>query len=120
VTITTLQSEAQLHAAVSDYLDVALPKTAWFTTFPLGGGGAIRGAQLKRRGTKAGTPDVLIVYRGTPYFIELKRMKGGVVSEKQSECHVDLMAAGARVAICKSVEEVASVLRTWMPLRAMP
>jgi hypothetical protein len=46
--------ERDLHAAVADYLHLALrPPTTW-TTFPAGGGGLQRGRLLARLGFRPG------------------------------------------------------------------
>lgn len=112
-------SEATLHQLVSDWLDLALPDDAWFTTFPLGSGGMIRGAQLKARGTKRGTPDILLIYQSQAYFIELKTQTGRL-SDSQHECHESLALAGARVATCRSLKDVAAALKEWrVPYRIL-
>jgi len=70
-------TEAQFHKQVADYLRVALrPPTVW-TTIPAGGGGAIRGAQLKARGLQPGWPDIIIIDRGPNVIgLELKTKVG--------------------------------------------
>jgi len=112
-------TEAQLHKSVTDWLNLALVEPCWFTTFPAGGGGRIRGANLKGMGLKPGVPDILVLCpRKAPIWIELKTAKGKV-SKVQKECHQDLKAAGSVVAVCRTIGEVAEVLRGWqVPLRA--
>ena len=110
-------SEAQLHKAVAQYLDIALPADCWWTTFPSGGGGKVRGAQLKAMGLKPGVPDILIVRDSLGTFpaiiwIELKRLKG-VASIAQKVCHAELDARDMPVAICRSVEDVQETLIGW-------
>lgn len=113
--------EQALHRAVAHYLDLACPRggEVWWTTFPLGSGGSARGGQLKGMGTRAGTPDLLLIWQGRPYWIELKAGKGRL-SDEQRECHRDLYAAGSDcVAICWTAEQVETMLRMWqIPLRA--
>lgn len=110
-------TEAQLHRAVSDFLSVALGGCAWFTTIPLGGGGRIRGAVLRGRGVKPGTPDLLIVDGGRCCWLELKARRGRV-SPEQVECHAALRRAGSAVAVCKSLDEVIATLNLWaVPLK---
>src|SRR5262245_24536787 len=54
--------ERDLHAAVADFLRLALrPPTTW-TTFPAGGGGRARGRMLARLGLRPGWPDVLVLH----------------------------------------------------------
>lgn len=113
-------SEAKLHAIVAEWLDLALvDPEAWWSSFPAGGGGLIRGAQLKSRGLKPGVPDILIVYRSNVYFIELKT-KTGKLSQAQIDCHDDLTAAGARIATCRCLPDVAMAFRRWsIPYRVL-
>ena len=112
-------SEASLHRAVSDFLRWAVSPCVWWTTFPLGGGGMVRGAQIKAAGARNGTPDMLFVHLGRAYWIELKT-KTGRVSPAQQECHAGLKQAGAEVAICRSIEDVEAALLRWsIPLRAV-
>lgn len=103
-------SEDKLHLAVAQYLTWALRPPAWWTTFPLGGGGAVRGARLKAKGTKAGVPDILVVAPKRPLlWIELKTTTG-VVSDEQEECHEHLVAAGCQVVVARDLDDVAAAL----------
>jgi VRR-NUC domain len=112
-------SEVSLHKIVAEWLDLALTEESWYTTFPLGSGGLIRGAQLKARGTKRGTPDILLVHQSQAYFIELKT-RTGKLSAAQTDCHDDLVRAGARVATCRSIKDVAVALKEWrIPFRIL-
>ncbi len=112
-------SESRVHRAVARFLDLALPADCWWTTIGHGGGGKVRGAKLKAAGLKAGAPDILIVYRGQALFIELKGPKGRL-SPVQHETHYQIGEAGARVAMCRSVDEVETYLRHYcqIPLKA--
>lgn len=95
-------SERAFHKTVAQYLNYALPKDAWWTTIPAGGGGLIRGVHLKAMGYKAGTPDILIIWRGEVYWIELKA-DGGRLSRSQSDTSQSLRVAG-----CKAVMVVSN------------
>ena len=116
---TTNVREHTIHRAVAEFLDLALPADAFWTTFPAGGGGAKRGAHLKARGLKPGFPDILVIYRGRAVLCELKGPKGKL-SPDQRDCHVHLGEAGARVAMCRSVDELERYLRHYVgiPLKA--
>lgn len=111
--------EQNLHRAIADYLDIALPPDCWWTTIPLGGGGRLRGAFLKTMGAKKGTPDILIVRAGRAYWIELKSQHG-CVSPAQRECAMRLRTAGCPVPmVCRSIDDVAAVLASFgIELRA--
>ena len=112
--------EQALQRAVARYLELALPREAWFTAFPAGGGGKVRGAILKGMGLKPGVPDLLILHHGELYGIELKA-SGGRLSPEQGECHRSMARAGCQgIAVCKSVDDVAVVLREWRILGGKP
>ena len=115
------QTEAQLHVQVADYLRKALRSPdVWWTTIPAGGGGRIRGALLKRKGYMAGTPDILIVFHGMAYWIELKATKGGL-SDVQIGQHGLIIRAGSVVATCRTMDEVHQALCQWgLPVKAKP
>ena len=111
-------SEAQLHHAVSQFLDAALPQDAiWHHSPNEGKRGWKSQRSLKRNGTRAGWPDIEIIWQGQAYFIELKSEKGRltVVQELLQE---RLWHAGAVVATCRSIRAVEHALRVWgVPLR---
>ena len=110
--------EETLQRAVAQYLDLALPEDCWWTSIPAGGGGRIRGAILKGMGYKPGTPDILIIWNGRGYWIELKVEKRGL-SAAQKACHDRLRIAGSVVSRCYAVDEVEGQLKWWgLPLRA--
>ena len=110
--------EDDLHITVAQYLDLALPENAVWTTIPAGGGGKIRGARLKAMGYKAGWPDLQIFcYGRPPICIELKSEKG-TLSKAQEAMHEQLTLAGALVYTARCVEEVEGFLSAIMPLRA--
>ncbi len=113
--------EEALHRTVAKFLGIernlALPNDAVWTTMPAGGGGKVRGAQLKAKGLKPGWPDILIVYRGRLICIELKSPKGQR-SPAQKLIHAQLTAAGAVVYTATSIEAVEGFLRVIIPLKA--
>lgn len=104
------QSEAQLHLAVAQYLDAVLLPPTWWSTIPLGGGGRIRGAQLKARGVKAGIPDILILHEGRLYGLELK-VGYGKQSLIQLSTEREMLDAGmAANSVAKSLDDVRYIL----------
>jgi hypothetical protein len=106
------QPEQALQRAVVHYLAVALTPASWFSTFPAGGGGYLRGAILKGIGLKAGVPDLLLIHAGRVRFLELKSGKGRV-SEAQEACAAALLAAGTTVVVVRSLEAVKQALLDW-------
>lgn len=125
------KSETSLHWHVAGYLDKHLALPAWFTTFPAGGGGEMRGKKLKGLHLKSGVPDILIIMpmllpmlspNGVLqnvmvqllYFIELKREKSsGEPSAVQIATQQTLIEMGCRVANCNSMDAVKAALREW-------
>lgn len=103
-------TEAQLHLAVAQYLDAVLLPPTWWSTIPLGGGGRIRGAQLKARGVKAGIPDILILHEGRLYGLELK-VGYGKQSLIQLSTEREMLDAGmAGSGVAKSIDQVSYLL----------
>ena len=105
-------SEAALHKAVAEYLGWVLHPPVIWTTLGHGGGGRIRGAQLKAMGLKPGWPDILIIAPGPNVLgIELKRPgKGGSQSPEQRAVEAGFHGVRAWYVLCRSVEEVRRAL----------
>jgi hypothetical protein len=124
--------EAAFQCQVAQYLSKALPEGYWFTAFPSGGGGRIRGAHLKRMGLKAGVPDLVVFkkpwgmatdvtvssaprehelyYTNWPVlWLELKA-KAGSLSQAQRDVHKKLKNLGHRVETVKTLEQVETAL----------
>lgn len=106
------QTEEQVHRAIAQYCDAVLPQSVFWTTFPAGGGGVVRGARLQGMGLKPGVPDLMFIFASRTYFIEVKA-EGGRLSTCQRECHEDLFEAGACVATCRSIDDVRETFATW-------
>jgi len=109
--------ELALHVAVSRFLRAALPTDATYTTFPLGGGGLARGQRLKAMGTRAGWPDLQVLFAGRAFLIELKSADGRL-SEDQVCTHRRIKSAGCPVVVARTLDDVDAALRSWgIPLR---
>ncbi len=117
--------EQALQRAVAEYLTLALPTPeAWFTTIPAGGGGKVRGAILKGMGYRAGTPDMLVIHRPAHCYhtviiwLELKSANHWP-TKIQKQCRNDLILAGCKWFLCRSLEDVEQALGlSGVPLRA--
>lgn len=117
-------SEAALHKSVADYLRRALkPPTIW-TTIGHGGGGKIRGAQLKAMGVQKGWPDIVVmtpnedISQTIVVGIELKSRKG-TMSPEQKAMREAFMATWAWYFKATSVEQVETFLHAAkVPLHA--
>lgn len=103
--------EQRLHKAVAEYLAVALKPPTFWTTFPAGGGGRVRGAQLKAMGLKPGVPDIIVLDSGPNVIgIELKAKKNDQ-SPAQRMIAQAFKDVQAWYILCRSVEEVEKALR---------
>lgn len=109
--------EEALQRSVAAFLDVALPREAvWF--HPPNGGARTKAEAgvFRATGVKPGVPDVVIIYRGRPLFIELKNParrghKNGGLSDAQVEMRERLTRAGAVYHVCYTLDEVIGFVR---------
>lgn len=56
-------------------------------------------------GLRAGFPDLIVIAANTFLCIEMKRKKGGVITEKQKDWHKALTSAGIPVKVCYGAED---------------
>lgn len=77
------------------------PACTFSTSIDSYAGSALTGASRRRRGVRAGVPDVLVLYRGKLVGIELKSARG-VASETQKQVRDRFVAAGADWWLCRS------------------
>jgi hypothetical protein len=110
--------EDELHHAALKLLRMALPDDALVFHCPNGGARTVQaGARMKALGTLAGIPDLLIVWRGRLFCLELKSSVGRR-SAVQIATHDRLQAAAVPVATCASIEAVIDALAGWaIPVR---
>jgi hypothetical protein len=111
--------EDDLHQAVSDALRVLLPPGAICTTWELrNAASAAEGARRKRLGALPGWPDLGVFHAGRVVMLELKRERGGALSEAQKLLHPRLADAGFPVAVCHTVVEALNAISAaGVPLR---
>jgi hypothetical protein len=69
-------------------------------------------AKLKWQGLKVGAPDLVLVWPGAVGFIEVKR-EGEYPSPEQRDIHAILTAKGARVAVCRSIDDLIVTMTAW-------
>lgn len=78
----------------------------WLHAIPNGGGRGIREAgRLKAEGVSAGVPDLFAPSLGL--WIEMKKRKGGSVSQEQKDWHKHLRDCGYTVIVPKGAQEAA-------------
>jgi hypothetical protein len=65
----------------------------------------------KRIGVNSGIPDFIILVRNKVVFIEMKRIKGGVISEEQQNWIDELNKHGVIATVCRGAEEAIGFLK---------
>lgn len=111
------------------HASICAPAMFWAT--PNGGKRSKKtAALLKATGTTPGIPDLFVLNGGLLLGLELKAppvalKRGGVsrakptLSDDQKAIHLRLLGAGAKVAVCRSIDEAEAFLRHFgVPLRA--
>ena len=112
------RTDETLRAAVVAYLAQALPPTAFFSVFPLGGGGLFHGLRMRDLGARQGFPNLLILHDGRAYCIDLKSA-AGALQPSQRDCYAALQDARVPVTVARSLEDVQRFLyeECALPLR---
>ena len=118
--------EARLQIVIVNALRLGLPKDAvlWATLNERHVSKAT-GAYLNRMGRMAGMPDLMILYSGRLFCIELKLcndphrgVRKTYQSKEQKAAQWALQDAGAVYAVCRSLVEVEDLLGTYqVPMR---
>jgi hypothetical protein len=113
---------------LAEMLDECLDTTDTFWTSlenkPLS---RLSGIFQKRRGVRSGLPDVLVIWRGKPIFVELKS-RAGVASKAQKQVRLEMLPAGADWWLARSARAALMALhlsgvvfrRAWKPPRLKP
>ena len=117
------QPEQDLQKQTKKFLELALPMPgSWFGASAAIGTNKTTGGILKGMGYKAGTPDMLVIYRppSGPIVIWLElKSAAGKLSKAQEQCRKDLIAAGCKWALVRALDDVERALRRFgVPLRA--
>lgn len=114
-------TEAQEQKALFQWAELAkgrYPELALMYHIPNGGTrNSIEAHNLKLQGVKAGVPDICLpVARGQYHglYIELKRIKGGVVSEAQRGWINALNRVGYCAVVCKGWEDARQKIENYL------
>lgn len=96
----------------------AHPELGLLYAIPNGGKRAIKTAiALKAQGVKSGVPDMCLpVSRGGYHglYIELKRQKGGTVSETQKSWITALAGQGYKAVVCRGAEDAIGTIKNYL------
>ena len=94
-----------------------MPELELMHHIPNGGSrNKIEAARLKAQGVKSGVPDIFLPVARKGFhglYIELKRQKGGVVSESQSKWLGALMEQGYMTDVCYGAEQAIKVIKEY-------
>ena len=96
----------------------AHPELGLLYAIPNGGKRAIKTAiALKPQGVKSGVPDMCLPVARNGYhglYIELKRQKGGTVSETQKSWITALTEQGYKAVVCRGAEEAIRTIKEYL------
>ena len=116
----TTATEDQFHIAVAELLETVLRMPTFYTTFPAGYGRLSKATsgRLKKKGMRAGMPDILIFSQVQPPHphrccvigLELK-VGGNSLSAAQRNTHALLQAVSVRVYLIRTLNDVLVALR---------
>jgi hypothetical protein len=113
----TRRPEQDLQRAVAQHLAWRARPGIWWTHVPLGGWRTkVEAAILNGMGTRRGTPDLLLAYRGRMFALELKSDRGRLTANQRA-CHENLERAGVQVATAYGLDEALGMLEAWGLLR---
>ena len=110
--------EQQIQKAVLEHLAWRGVPGLWWCHVPNGGyRTAIEAAIFKGLGLIPGVPDLLLVYRGQLYALELKAEGGRLSPNTQIATHERMRAAGVVVGVAYGIDEALAWLELWQLLR---
>ena len=115
-------AEESLQRTVADYLALCVPAPPsgpfWTAVNPIPAKSRAVAGISRAMGLKAGTPDLILCWRGRLVGIELKAGRGRL-SPAQRVAHDAINLAGGVVTTCRTLDEVAAFLATLgVPSRA--
>ena len=88
--------QTKLAEMLDKYLD---PADAFWTSLENKPISRLSGIFQKKRGVRSGLPDVQVIWRGKPIFVELKS-RAGVASKAQKQIRAEMLAAPRDLAAC--------------------
>ena len=116
--------QTKLAGMLAKYLD---PTCTFWTSLENKPLSRLGGLFQKRRGVRSGLPDVLVIFRQKPIFVELKS-RAGVATKSQKQVRVEQLPAGATWWMARSARAAMMALhlsgvvfcRHWKPSRLKP
>jgi hypothetical protein len=110
--------EQAVQGNIVRHLPFILPRDAFMFAVPNGGARVGKeGAIFQRQGVVAGVPDLIVLWAGRAFGLEVKAEKG-TLSAKQVAAHAAMRRAGAPVAVVRSLPDAIAFFREQqVPLR---
>jgi hypothetical protein len=68
----------------------------------------------KAMGVRAGLPDMFLIIKNQPLFLEMKKKKGGKLSEYQKSWYEAINKAGIPCYVCNGFEEAKKVIDKYL------
>jgi hypothetical protein len=93
----------RLYYSAPSVMVVAVPNAARRTVW--------EARRAKQEGLAAGFPDLVCLWPGGIAFVEMKRVKGGTVSDNQAEWIERLQGFGFPAAVCRGADAAMAFLR---------
>jgi hypothetical protein len=112
--------EQQIQRAILDHIRLrAVPGV--FAFHPANGGwrSAIEAKIFKSLGVVAGVPDIIIIFGGQCFGLELKTDRGRLTNV-QRDAHERMREAGALVAVVHGIDAALAQLTEWRLLKGAP
>ena len=111
-------TEEQLHISIIQYLEAVLPPHVVVAHIPNQAGPTGKrsvgfNAKMKKLGRKSGMPDIMLIYGGRAFFLEVKTERGRL-SKVQRACFADLVQAGCWPLSVRSIDDVRDALKRFM------
>lgn len=114
-------SEAQEQTWLFHWAELAkgkFPELALMYHIPNGGSrNKLEAAHLQAQGVKPGVPDVCLPVARSGFhglYVEMKRLRGGKVSENQRTWISMLREQGYQAAVCKGWEDAAELIKSYL------
>src|SRR5262249_2251000 len=120
ICMSRARPEQQLQKTILAHLSRRGMPGLWYCHIPNGGyRGAIEAAIFKSLGVVAGAPDLLLIFNGRAYGLELKAAKGRL-SPTQIRTQEQMRQAGAIVETATGIDEALSWLTLWGLIKREP
>jgi len=107
-------AEHNIQKAIAKYLlHVELQGKLIYFAVPNGGDRHIAvAAKIKAEGGRSGIPDLVLISKGKPYFLEVKSARGDL-SDNQKSFFKAFDEQGINCALVRSVSDVQEILKIW-------